>query len=634
MKISYGRVENMAKDKYMLGTLNSMGEYLPKSDLAEIISIGGLILYLSKDSRYAEIIDIQKMLRAEKNASEELLKVLKNIQKEIPYFKGVFDQMDVLNQLESTQITRLLYELSSINNSLEVSEWLDEALQFISSGSDKSGGESITPISINKLAISILNPIEGSFYDGVAGYGGGLMEAQQNSWKQNSSLKLYGQEINGKSWAISKIRLFISGDEENQILKGDVLNQPGFIEKNELRKFDFVYMDAPFSMAIHNYDNLANDHYNRFFYGMPSRSNGDFAFISHALASLKEEGRAIFVTTNGALFRGGTEGRIRNNIIMSDVIESVISLPAGLYDSTGIPVSLIVFNKNKSESRKNKVLFIQASELFTDKGRMKRELSDETIQKITDTFQGGKEISEFSAFVHHSELVDANLNANRYVLPNEVEVEGFGSVRFNMKAFEDVKTIPLKDVSTLFRGFNVGSKNKESLEGKYRIVRLSDVQNGKLQTDTISRYDIENNAKIDMYELQENDVILSIRGNSLKAATVPADNENLLLSQNFIGIRCNSRLNPDFLKVYLESPLGQYLLTNKMSGTAIPTLSRKDIEALEIPLPPIEEQNQIIEQYNAKEKYVETEIKRLKSELMEMKIQTYMEMGIKDVFSL
>lgn len=231
----------MAKDKYMLGTLNSMGEYLPKSDLAEIISIGGLILYLSKDSRYAEIIDIQKMLRAEKNASEELLKVLKNIQKEIPYFKGVFDQMDVLNQLESTQITRLLYELSSINNSLEVSEWLDEALQFISSGSDKSGGESITPISINKLAISILNPIEGSFYDGVAGYGGGLMEAQQNSWKQNSSLKLYGQEINGKSWAISKIRLFISGDEENQILKGDVLNQPGFIEKNELRKFDFLH---------------------------------------------------------------------------------------------------------------------------------------------------------------------------------------------------------------------------------------------------------------------------------------------------------------------------------------------------------------------------------------------------------
>ncbi|QUW23066.1 N-6 DNA methylase [Sporosarcina sp. Marseille-Q4063] len=609
---------------------------LPISDYAELFSVGGLLVYLSKDSRYEKIVDIQKMLRAEANAREKLQQTLHNIENEIPYFKGVFDEMSVLKQLESTQITRFFYELSSINmnGNMEVVEWLDEALKRIAAESGRNGGESVTPESINKLAIAILNPTKGSIYDGVAGYGGGLLEAQRNAWKQNSSLKLYGQEIDVRAWAISKIRLFISGDEENQILKGDVLNQPEFVEENALKKFDFVYMDAPFSMTINNYDSLANDQYNRFFYGMPSRSNGDFAFISHALASLNEDGRAIVVTTEGALFRGAAEGRIRKNIILSDMIEAVISLPSGLYDGTSIPVNLLVFNKNKNESRKNKILFIQASDLFTEKGRKKRVLSEEAIQKITDTFQYGKEISEFSTFVHHSELVDGNLNTNRYVLPNEVEVEGFGPVSFNMDAFEDVTTISLKDVATLFRGFNVGSKNKERSDGKFRIVRLSDVQNGKLMMENISRYHIENNAKINFYELQEDDVILSIRGNSLKAAVVPADDEDLLLSQNFMGIRCNNRLNPDFLKVYLESPLGQYLLTNKMSGTAIPTLSRKDIETLEIPLPPIEEQQQMMEQYIAKEVQVEKEIERLKAELMEMKIQTYTQMGIKDVFSL
>ncbi|PAV27785.1 hypothetical protein CIL05_20110 [Virgibacillus profundi] len=626
----------MELDKHIWNLAENLRGGIPDSDYAELFSLGGLLSYLSIDSRYEEIVNIQKLLRAEANAHNELMQILQKIENQIPYFKDVFNEMNVVKQLGSTQITRFFYEINSINfdDTEKVSEWLDQALKLIAAESGKYGGESATPDSINKLAMAILNPMEGSLYDGVAGYGGGLLEAQRNAWKQSKSLKLYGQEINPSTWAISKIRLFISGDEENQLLKGDVLNHPGFVEKNELKKFDFVYMDAPFSMKINNYDSLVNDQYNRFFYGMPSRSNGDYAFLSHALASLNEDGKAVVVTTVGALFRGGAEGKIRNNIIMSDMIEAVISLPSGLYNTTGIPVNLIVFNKNKSESRKNKILFIQASELFTEKGRTKRVLSDKVIQKITDTFQNGKEISEFSTFVHYSDLVDGNLNVNRYVFQNEVEVEGFGSVSFNMETLENVHTIPLKDIATLFRGFNVGSKNKENSDGKFRIVRLSDVQNGKIMMNTLSRYHIENNAKINMYELQEDDVILSIRGNSLKAAVVPEDDEDLLLSQNFIGIRCNNRLNPDYLKVYLESPLGQYLLTNKMSGTAIPTLSKKDIETLEIPLPSIEEQKHMMELYKAKEVYVEKETVRLEEELMEMKIQTYMKMGIKDVFSL
>lgn len=625
----------MVVDQQIKEIVGTLRESLPASDHAEICSLGGLFFYLSKDSRYEGVVDIQKILRAESNAHDVLIQTLRKIESEIPYFKGVFDvMMDVLNRLESSQITRFFYELSSINSNLEVSEWLDEALKMASAESGNRGMEMITPDSINKLAISILDPKKGSFYDGVAGYGGNLLEAQRHAQKQNNSLKLYGQEINEKAWAILKIRLFVFGDEENQIVQGDVLSEPGFAEDNTLKKFDYVYMDVPFSMRINNYESIEKDQYNRFFYGMPPRSKGDYAFISQALASLNEEGRAIVTTTEGALFRGAAEGRVRKNIILSDVIEAVISLPPGLYNAASIPVNLVVFNKNKVESRKNKILFVKADELFTEQSRNRRTISDVDIKKIVDAVQDGSEINEFSTYIHVSDLTDYNLNPSRYLLPSEVDIEGFGTVNFNLKAFEDIDTVPLKEVASFFRGYNVGSKNKESADGEFRIVRLSDVQNGKLMMDTISRYDIENNARISMYELQEDDVIISIRGNSLKTATIPADTEGLLLSQNFIGIRCKSRLNPDFLKVYLESPLGQYLLTNKMAGTAIPTLSRKDIETLEIPLPSIEEQNKIMDQYNAKEMHVEKEIERLKTELMEMKLQTYTQMGIKDVFSI
>lgn len=603
------------------------------SEYIEIISVGSLILYLDRNPKYSNVVDIQKILRAETGANEQLLKTLKNIEIEIPYFKKVFSELEVLNKLESTQVTTLFYELSSIDEKINIDEWLDGTLEEIYRGIGNTEASYDTPKSINSLAISILNATKGSFYDGVSGYGGSLLKAQKNALKQNRTLRLYGQEINGKAWAISKTRLFISDDTKNKIAKGDILSKPGFVEKDTLKKFDFVFMDAPFSVRIQEYESISNDQYNRFFYGMPSRSNSDFAFISHALASLNEDGRAVVVATDGILFRGGAEGKIRKNIIVADMIETVISLPSGLYNTTGIPVNLILFNKNKPELRKNKVQFIKAEKLYTEEGRNKRFISYKDIQKIVSAFNEETDIDEFSTLINRSDLVDDNLLPSRYLLPSELEIEGFGHVNFKIKALENINTIFLKDNATFFRGFNVGSKNEEHAEGEFKIVKLSDVQNGKLDLDVITRYMIDNNAKTDMYRLQKDDVILSIRGNTLKAAIIPVEDEKLLLSQNFIGIRCNEKLDPDFLKVYLESPLGQYLLANKMSGTAVATLSRKDVETLEIPYIPIEEQKKMMANYNKKELFIDKEIERLKAEILETKIQTYVQMGIKNVFS-
>lgn len=614
-------------DKFR-GVLNS-------DDYLEMMAIGTLLSYLKGKSDYSAELDMGTLLRAGEGITIEIRKVFKELEKEIPYFSGVLKELDVINKINSAQLTRFLYEFNDFSNEeINYGEWFDSLLKIVNQQAGKNNSEHTTPESVNKLAISILAPLHGSFNDSVAGFGGGLLAARRFAENHGKSINLFGQELNPKVWAIAKIRLFLSGIEEAQFVKGDVFQNPGFTQGDTLKKFDYVYMEAPFNLAINNYDFLKNDPYNRFFYGLPPRRSGDLAFISHALASLGEDGKAIVVTTEGALFRGGAEGTIRKNIIASDLIEAVISLPSGLHEHTGIPINLVLFNKNKDSSRKNKILLVKAEDCFTEIGRSKRMLSETDIQKIVKVVHNGEEISEFSTFIETKDIQDDSLLPSRYLLASEVNLVGFGKVSFALDALKKVDTMPLKDVASFFRGFNVGSKNVESEDGEYRIVKLSDVQDGKLRLNDISRYTIENNAKIEMYVLRKGDVILSIRGQTLKVAIIPEDDNKLLLSQNFLGIRCGNNLNSEFLKLYLESPVGQYLLTNMMSGTAIATLSRNDVETLEIPLLAIEEQEEIMNIYTSKEKTIEKKIQELKQELFEMKLHSYSKMGLREVFTI
>lgn len=607
------------------------GRSIPLHEQDEIIAVGALLMYLNNHEQYSTIVNIADLLKAEANAQGKFAKMLARIEREIPYFSGLFEKLPTLQKLTSPMITQLFYELNNRTQYTKVNELLNETLERLMHDMGYRGGESWTPKIINKLALAILNPEEGTFYDGVAGYGGGLLEAVQHAKENNKTLTLYGQEINNKAWAIAKIRLFISGNENTDIRLGNVLTNPQFIQGNKLQKFSYVFMDAPFSMKLNFYDQLKEDPYHQFFYGLPNRSNGDFAFLSHALASLKNTGRGIFLTSHGTLFRGGREGNIRQNMILSDVIEAVISLPSGLYQHTAIPVSMLVLNKNKK--RKSKILFIDASNLMTEDGRS-RALTKAAIDKIASIVQTGKQVDEVSELIHSNDLEDGNLNVKRYVLPKKLPIEGYGTVRFNVEAYENSPTIPLNEVADFFRGYNVGSESEASDDGMFQIVRLSDVEDGQINMENVSRYNIKTKARTSMYELEKNDVILSIRGQTLKVAVVPVSEENLLLSQNFIGIRCHPELNPYFLKMFLESPLGQYLLTNRMSGTAIPTLSRKDIERLKIPLLPIDKQKQLVDKYNNEEAKIVQEIARLEKQLKEEKLKAYEKMGLKDTFQL
>jgi len=178
-------------------------------------------------------------------------------------------------------------------------------------------------------------------------------------------------------------------------------------------KFDVVVANPPFSLDKWGAEELAEDHYHRFTYGLPPKSKGDYAFVQHMLASLNAEGRMGVVLPHGVLFRGASEGKIRKGIIDDNLLDAVIGLPANLFFGTGIPAVILIFKKNRADTD---VLFIDASREF-NKEKNQNSIDETHIAKILDTYKNRKEIEKYSHVAPLEEIQenDYNLNIPRYV---------------------------------------------------------------------------------------------------------------------------------------------------------------------------------------------------------------------------
>ena len=188
-------------------------------------------------------------------------------------------------------------------------------------------------------------------------------------------------------------------------------------------KFDVVIANPPFSLDKWGQEIAAEDRYDRFRRGIPPKSKGDWAFISHMLATAMDgKGRVGVVVPHGVLFRGGQEGKIREASIRENLLDAVIGLPANLFFGTGIPAALMIFDKSRKQGRK--VLFIDASREF-EQGTNQNKLREQDIQKIVRTFQERKTIDKYSYLATFAEIEENefNLNIPRYVDTFEPEPE-------------------------------------------------------------------------------------------------------------------------------------------------------------------------------------------------------------------
>ncbi|XKE96550.1 N-6 DNA methylase (plasmid) [Metaplanococcus flavidus] len=613
--------------------LDSLRGPLKAEEYIEPIAVGVALEKLKEidghNFNYIELI-----IRAGDEGRKVLKSTLGEFENKHPFLKGVFQELPALNRLSVSELSVFWFEFQkAVEGIADLNKWFDDFIQVYNTNLYRVGGENSSPTIINYLALQLIKPKVGSFHDSMAGLGGSLRAADQFSKEQEGSIELSGQEINKKLWAISKIRMFAAGREDAEIHSGDVLLNPHFVEGNKLKKFDYIFIDSPFGLSIENYEIVQADQYNRFLFGVPPRRSFEIAVISHVIAALNNSGRGITVVSSGTLFRSGAEEKIRSNMISSDVIEAVIALPGGLYDHTSIPSNLILFNKNKSAVQKNKILFVNAEDLAIEHSRKKKTLSSETVNKIVKAVSSSESVPEFSKLVAIEDIQRGNLSPNQYITATDMKVTDFGKVEFSIEALSKVETRPLDELVTFFRGYNASSKD-EAEDGQYKFLKISDVQDGEIELDKLSRYNIDSNSKLSAHQLHKGDVIVSIRGQNIKVAEIPVEEENLLLSQNFMGIRCSEELNPTYLKMYLESPVGQYLLSTKIAGSVIPTLSKNELKKLEIPIKSVKEQEIIASNYIKTEKSISDEIKALEKKLLESKLEVYEQMGLSEVFMI
>lgn len=294
---------------------------------------------------------------------------------------------------------------------------------FAASGGQKAG-EFYTPPEVSDLIAELLDPqIGDSICDPACGSGSLLMKCgrkvQQNH--QSKNYELYGQEAIGSTWSLAKMNMFLHSEDNHRIEWGDTIRNPKLTDKQgKLLKFDIVTANPPFSLDKWGYEEAGQDRFQRFSRGLPPKTKGDYAFISHMIETLKDDtGRMGVVVPHGVLFRGAAEGKIRQKLIEENLLDAVIGLPEKLFYGTGIPAAILIFRKDKTD---DSVLFIDASQEFKA-GKNQNTLMSENIAKIHRTYQARQAVEKYAYLANFAELKenDFNLNIPRYVDTFEAE---------------------------------------------------------------------------------------------------------------------------------------------------------------------------------------------------------------------
>ncbi|MDI3475106.1 MAG: type restriction enzyme protein [Thermococcaceae archaeon] len=373
---------------------------------------------------------------------QNLSQALKKLAELNPNLRGVVDRFDFMEFMlhrDNAEILRQLFELFSgldLKNASpdvlgDAYEWI---LRYFAPQKAKEG-EVYTPREVIRLLVEILKPgPRDEVYDPAMGSGGMLIGAYlyvkgKKGVDEARKLFLYGQEVNPTTYALAEMNMILHGIKSPKLAVGDTLRRPQFKDGEKLKRFDVVIANPPWNQDGYGEATLKKAEFReRFKYGYPPNNSADWAWIQHMLASAKEEtGRVGIVIDNGALFRGGAEKKIRSKVLKDDLLEAVILLPEKLFYNTGAPGAIMVFNLNKSEERREKVLFINASQEYEQHPEVRKlnRLGKEHIRKIVDAFEKFEDVEGFARVVDLEEIKenDYNLNVTLYVFPMEEEEE-------------------------------------------------------------------------------------------------------------------------------------------------------------------------------------------------------------------
>ncbi|OBY11865.1 type I restriction-modification system subunit M [Clostridium paraputrificum] len=380
----------------------------------------------AKDSKIGQIIDDAMIL----------------IEKENPTLKGVLDKRYARPELDKRRLGELIDLISTIrlhkNGEKDLLGRVYEYFlgQFASS-EGKGGGEFYTPTSVVKTLVEMIEPYRGRIYDPACGSGGMFIQSEkfiEEHAGRIDDLSIYGQELNATTWKLCKMNLAIRG------LDGNIGPHQGDTFHDDLHKTlkaDYVLANPPFNISDWGGNKLTDDI--RWKYGVPPEGNANYAWLEHIVYHLAPNGVAGIVLANGALSSNtSNEGVIRKNLVDAKLVDAIVALPDKLFYSTGIPVSLWILNRNKIDNpkfrkRADEILFIDGRNLGTMVDRRHRELSDEDVKKIADTYHNYRNIDgnyeDVQGFCKAAKLEEVMeheyvLTPGRYVGIEEQEDDG------------------------------------------------------------------------------------------------------------------------------------------------------------------------------------------------------------------
>lgn len=393
------------------------------------------------------------------------------IEKENPSLVGVLDKRYARPELDKRRLGELVDLISTIKlHSKEEKDLLGRIYEYFlgqfASAEGKNGGEFYTPTSIVKTLVEMIEPYRGRIYDPACGSGGMFIQSEKFVEEHQGKLEdlsIYGQELNSTTWKLCRMNLVIRG------LDGNIGPSQGDTFHNDMHKMlkaDYILANPPFNIKDWGGNALIDDI--RWKFGVPPEGNANYAWLQHIVHHLAPNGCAGVVLANGSLSSNtSNEGEIRRNLIAADLVDAIVALPDKLFYSTGIPVSLWILNRNKAtnpryRNREKEILFIDARNLGEMVDRTHREISNEEIKKIADTYHNyrninGKyeDIKGFCKAAKYDEVKENDyiLTPGRYVGIEEQEDDGV--------PFEEKMETLTKELNKLF-------KESRSLEEEIR----------------------------------------------------------------------------------------------------------------------------------------------------------------------